>query len=384
MALKHSDYIRDGLTVRIRGNCGGAYGGDADYDYGMFYKGEMFLGMRYTYHAYTEFEEDPDERDGIGAMRTIRKRSMQIGEYAGGMRHGFGYDYVDGKPTNIGFYENGVKLDTADFMARYEPVTLESGEVAYGDKDHVVICVDDSIRYIGSLSDGEMVVCLGAVYAEDGELVYIGLFDINGEQAGDIFVYNDWEPMAVDDVVDEGYSVLREITFFSGSDSRHEITEGYFRDGALDGLGMMTYESHTNGFWRELTQVAIFSDGDPLFGYYHKYESGTRGMTVLGMLDGRSLEDIGEMVTYEGKRYIGQVQDGVPHGFGELYISETEKLVASFKNGKAHGVGGTMCLKKDGEWKLTSDDSWGLYVDGEYRPDMNLEQYYELEDAPKC
>ena len=43
-----------------------------------------------------------------------------------------------------------------------------------------------------------------------------------------------------------------------------------------------------------------------------------------------------------------------------------------------------MCLKKDGEWKLTSDDSWGLYVDGEYRPDMNLEQYYELEDAPKC
>lgn len=48
MALKHSDYIRDGLTARIRGNCGGAYGGDVDYDYGMFYKGESAIRITPT------------------------------------------------------------------------------------------------------------------------------------------------------------------------------------------------------------------------------------------------------------------------------------------------------------------------------------------------
>ena len=67
MAIRLSKYVRQGKkTFRFLAMSGGAYDSSIAYEYGYF-NGDAFRGMRFSYKKYTEFEDDPDEKDGIGA-----------------------------------------------------------------------------------------------------------------------------------------------------------------------------------------------------------------------------------------------------------------------------------------------------------------------------
>ena len=89
MSIKFSKYVRQGKkTFRFISTSGGVYGSNVAYEYGYF-NGNRLDGISHFYHSETEIESDPDERDGIGSMHTIRKRSTWLGSFKDGKMDGF-------------------------------------------------------------------------------------------------------------------------------------------------------------------------------------------------------------------------------------------------------------------------------------------------------
>ena len=194
--------------------------------------------------------------------------------------------------------------------------------------------------------------------------------------------------MPVDPIEGDGFSVLREMDFFSGGDLRYTVTEGLFKDGKLNGLGTVYYDSNVNGYHSYRQRTGIFKDGEFIFGYSNRFENtgGKQPPTYFGYADGRDIKDYGKEIIYEGRRYIGKERDGVPNGIGCLFTDGKNMLVGGFEDGKIHGIGATYRLIDD-KWcpyDLQNDrpdpsfyaSSLGLYLHGELRCDLTLESFY--------
>ena len=63
-----------------------------------------------------------------------------------------------------------------------------------------------------------------------------------------------------------------------------------------------------------------------------------------------SSSSTGEKINYaNGDRYVGEILDGIPHGYGTYIFANGNKYVGNFKDGKSHGYG-TLTYGK-GEWE---------------------------------
>ena len=327
MAIELSKYVRQGKkTFRFIRMGGGVYGCDICYEYGVF-NDNKFYGLHYELDKETEYESDDDEKDGIGGMTTVRNYSVYVGEFLDGKPNGFCYELKNGradKPINFGYYEKGVLVRQAE------------GEVR-----------------------------------PDTE-----------------YAFEDWQTMPVDPVDGEGFSVLREGEFYNDGGVCYTVTEGKFSGGKLNGLGIVYYHSDVNGYRIKKTEAGVFCNGTLLFGYKKRFQSGGgNDPAIFGYMDEREEEEYGEKTVYKGKTYFGETVNGVPNGIGCLYEGKDEKLVGTFKDGKLHGIG--VCYKRiENKWKPYNrlEDrvdtyydlgSWGIFAEGERRPEMTLEEFFD-------
>lgn len=396
MAIKFSKYVRQGKkTFRFSSTSGGVYGASVGYEYGYF-NGNRFDGMQYSYHSETEIEYDADEKDGIGSMRTVRKRSAWLGSFIDGKKDGFCVPMdmcSEACSSKEIFFADGVGLtleETIELIKENgEQVQLSDGETAYVLGEISLIYNGDTIGYIGHMYDEENpYFCI--VYDGDGEEVAKGFFRGTEEIP---FTFQEWKEMPVDPVDEDGFSVLREMDFFSDSNVRCTVKEGLFVGGKLNGLGMVCYNSDTNGYHHEYQKIGFFKDGELLFGYKMSYESRSKTKKSFGYADQREIEQYGAEIEYDGKKYIGEADGGVPNGIGCLFVSEEKMLQGTFKNGKLHGVGVTNKYV-DGKWvpydfemDKTDDDfywhSFHMYADGEIQTEMTWEEFYDTYENVK-
>lgn len=388
MSIKFSKYIRQGKrTFRFVRMGGGAYGCNIEYGYGYF-DGDRMDGVYFSNDKHTEIESDPDERDGIGGMTTVRKRSLWMGSFLDGKKDGFCVelrrpDEMDN--ASFAYYEGDRRLSVEEFKDKSEWMTLSATEGAY--------CYGDSAL----IYDGRTLTYEGQIYRED-KPYFCRVYGKKGESEcgfflGDTplsFPLKEWETMPVDPIDEDGFSVLREMDFFYDGDLRYTVTEGLFADGKLHGMGTKYYDSNVNGYHLYHQQSGIFKNGEFVFGYRHRHEStgGRQEPAHFGYADRRDVAAYGDEILYHGMRYIGQAQDGVPNGIGCLFTGEDRMCKGSFEDGRLHGIGATYRLL-EGEWvpydfeeDRTDRDyrrgSFGIFVDGERRPDMTWEDFYGL------
>ena len=386
MSIKYSEYVRQGkLTFRFYNLSGGAYGSNIAYDYGYFF-GNKLIGMRYGSSHKTEIERDDDERDGIGSMTTTRESGVTCGSFISGKRNGFCYELVNGEPEALEFYEDDRELSIDDMAERVlTSLVPKAGENIYITPLGGLHFVNGELHYMGDMNEGGDPTGFGAYFDARGNLGEYGYLTPEGERMN--FLFRDWEEMPVDKIDEDGFSVLRKMTYFDSGNLRYSITEGNFLSGKLSGLGQYVYNSCCNGYTNEKTEAGLFCDGKLVFGLNGFYESGSRGKYNFGNADGRDISEYGEEITYNGKRYVGETVDGVPNGIGCIFESETKMIKGTFRGGLVHGIGATYVLR-DGEWvpfdyvreisdRAFSYDSWGIFAEGEFMPDMTFEEFYK-------
>ena len=333
MSIYFSKYVRQGKkTFKFGALNGGVYGSGISYKYGYF-NGNKFEGLSFSYDKHTEFERDDDERDGIGSMTTVRETFIWLGSFVDGEKNGY----------------CTVMEGTSDKQAK-------SG---YFD--------------------------MGRAVTEEAEK--LGLE--NKQLAVEEYTFEDWQTMPVDPIDEDGFSVLREMDYFSDGDLRYTVTEGCFKGGKLHGLGTEYYDSNVNGYHIFKEKSGVFKDGVFFFGYNGGFENrgGNQSPNYFGYADGRDIDAYGEEIVYEGKRYIGEAVNGVPCGIGCLFEGEDMMLKATFKDGKPHGIGCTYKLI-DGKWipydcinefqdRYYNRNSWVIYAGGEAMPNMTWEEFYD-------
>ena len=388
--IKHSKYLRQGVTtLNVRRMSGGVYGCDIDYDYGVFSNGG-FVGMTYRHNKYTEIESDSDEKDGIGGMTTVRRRSLWIGEFKDGVRNGFCYELKDGRwdrAQSFGIYEADTLLSVESFIEKSQhTLELSVDERAYCLGHNAMIFKGDRPAYIGNVNENAHPHGLGVRYDGDGNVTEYGRFE-DGEFAGTAFSFESWEEMPVDPVDEDGFSVLRESTFFNDGDARYEVTEGQFSGGKLNGFGLVHYDSNVNGYHKYYTKTGLFCDGKLVFGYNTAFENtgGKSQPDKFGYADGRAV--CGDEIIFNGKKYVGETQNGIPCGIGCLYETHEKMYKGTFCNGLPHGIGATYKLI-DGKWTPYdyerdctdtgySYGSWGIFAEGEKMPGMTWEEFFD-------
>ena len=340
MSIYFSNYVRQGKkTFKFGALNGGVYGSGISYKYGYF-NGNKFEGLSFSYDKHTEVERDDDERDGIGSMTTVLKTSFWLGSFVDGEKNGYCtvMDGTSDKQAVSGYFDMGRAVTEEEAAA----LSLENKQLAVEE-----------------------------------------------------YTFEDWQTMPVDPIDEDGFSVLREMDYFSDGDLRYTVTEGSFKDGKLHGLGTEYYDSNVNGYHIFKEKSGVFKDGVFFFGYNGAFENrgGNQSLNYFGYADGRDIDAYGEEIVYEGKRYIGEAVNGVPSGIGCLFEGEDKMLKGTFKDGKLHGIGCTYKLV-DGKWfpfdfkqkvvikQLLDEndypnDSWGIFVNGKYQPDMTWEKFFD-------
>ena len=388
MPIKSSQFVRQGKkTFRFYRLSGGVYDCNILYEYGYF-QGDTCVGMRYAHKKYTEYEDDPDEKDGIGGMIPIRTRSLWLGTFVGGKKQGVCYERAWGEVKNFGVYDGDGLLSEQAFLARCEKETLADGATAFVWQNIALICQDGKTVYFGGVDERRNPCGFGARYGAQTEY---GFFRADGREA---FEFESWEKMQVDAVEEDGFSVLREMDFFDDGDVRYTVREGSFAGGKLNGLGLRKYLSQVNGAYAYQTLAGVFADGELVFGYRDAYESGGRkcAPASFGYADGRAVEDYGQVCVYEGKTYYGETENGIPNGIGWLIESDEKACKGTFKNGKLHGIGATYRYE-NGEWvaydfvngradREYRFGSWGVFVNGVITG-ATLEEFFEQEGVKK-
>ncbi|MBR2650904.1 MAG: hypothetical protein IKD45_04520 [Clostridia bacterium] len=392
MRLKPSKYVREGKrTFKFYNLSGGTYGSSVSYDYG-FFDGDTFVGMHYGQSHSTTIEGDDNERDGIGNMTTERKLSTVFGSFLGGKRHGFCYTVVQGEIDEIGFYDNGRELSVDEVVDTvYRSITPTASRYVFITPYGGVIYEGETLFYQGGITDEGTPRGFGAYFDDDGEVTKYGYFCENGEELK--FHYNEWESMDVDEVEEDGFSVLRKMSYFESGNISYSVTEGNFVSGKLSGLGLYYRESDSNGYRSNAERLGIFKDGELFFGLSSRYESGGKGKYSFGYSDERDISEYGDEITYNGMRYIGEAKDGVPEGIGCLFESEERMIKGTFLGGKPHGIAVTYKLR-NGKWipfnyeREIADyeffyGSVTLYAEGERMADMTLLEFYEKYESVK-
>lgn len=338
MSIYFSNYVRQGKkTFRIGKLDPGKSDAHVAYKYGVF-RGNTFEGLCFCYDKYTTIERDEDDRDGIGGTSQEEELSMMIGTYVDGVKHGYCV-VVPGSNDRFdrtGYYQKGSYVTEEEA----EKSVLESKELPLEE-----------------------------------------------------YTFEDGHTMPVDPVDEDGYSVLREMDFFRGGNYRYTFADGRFVGGKLNGLGTTCYNSAVNGDSQYIRKSGVFQDGELVFGYSYTRLGDENYKEYFGYTNRRDVEAYGEEIVYEGKRYIGEAVYGVPSGIGCLFEGEDKMLKGIFKDGKLHGIGCTYKLV-DGKWfpfdfKLKyvfkqrldendyPNDSWGIFANGEYQPDMTWEKFFD-------
>ena len=393
MSIRFSDYVREGKkTFRFIRMGGGAYGCNIAYEYGYF-SGNKLRGTRYSFESHTEVEDDPDEKDGIGSMRTVRSGSFVIGSFTDGKRDGFCCELMrDGMECadDITYYEMDRPLSFEEFKEKSEVIDLDDGRTAYLIGEDAYVMKGDVAVHTGQLyADGEP--CFFKSCSDEGEVEAFGFY-LDDKSVP--FVFDDWETMPVDPVDEDGFSVLREMDFFSSSNLRYKITEGEFRRGKLCGFGTEYYDSYTNGYHKYTRKCGLFRDGELVFGYSGGYENAGKWIPdSFGYADGRDISEYGHELVYDGKKYIGEQSGGIPDGIGCLFDGEDEMTMGTFRDGKLHGIGATF-KRLDGEWvpydrkegRSESSgirNSYGIFAEGELLPDTSWEEFFDKYESLK-
>ncbi len=390
MAIKFSKYIRQGKkTFRFMALSGGAYGSSVAYEYGYFY-GNKFSGLSYSCHKHTEIEDDPDEKDGIGGMTTVTNRSVWLGNFVNGKKHGFCVDLKKDFTIDC-FYEDGNLLTAEDIVEKGDRCELDDGSTAFNLGESFLIYNGEKLTFVGQLYSEEEPFFL-VLLDDNANAIGYGFF--KGEELIP-FEFNEWQKMPVDPVEEDGFSVLREMHYFSCGNLRYQITEGLFSGGKLNGFGTVYYDSNTNGYHTYTQKSGLFSGGELIFGFKNMFEN-TGGKALpnrFGYANERAIEEYGEEIIYEGKKYIGELFNGIPNGVGCLFESEEKMIKGTFKNGKPHGVGATYKFIKE-KWipydfvneredNSYSYKSWGIYINGEFEPDITWEEFFERCESVK-
>jgi hypothetical protein len=95
----------------------------------------------------------------------------------------------------------------------------------------------------------------------------------------------------------------------------------------------------------------------------------------------------GDEIIFNGKKYVGETQNGIPCGIGYLYETYEKMYKGTFCNGLPHGIGATYKLI-DGKWTPYdyerdctdtgySYGSWGIFAEGEKMPGMTWEEFFD-------
>eukprot|EP01056_Protomagalhaensia_sp_Gyna25_P003025 Protomagalhaensia_sp_Gyna_25__3024@NODE_278_length_4066_cov_46_669729_g213_i0_p1_GENE_NODE_278_length_4066_cov_46_669729_g213_i0NODE_278_length_4066_cov_46_669729_g213_i0_p1_ORF_typecomplete_len590_score135_07MORN/PF02493_20/2_6e03MORN/PF02493_20/6_1e02MORN/PF02493_20/2_6MORN/PF02493_20/0_17MORN/PF02493_20/5_4e02MORN/PF02493_20/0_0001MORN/PF02493_20/0_47MORN/PF02493_20/8_7e03MORN/PF02493_20/1_5e02MORN/PF02493_20/0_0012MORN/PF02493_20/1_4e06MORN/PF02493_20/2_9e05C2/PF00168_30/1_9e11_NODE_278_leng len=127
--------------------------------------------------------------------------------------------------------------------------------------------------------------------------------------------------------------------------------DGRFNKGRPAGYGVMkgsdasTFWGHFNDGLRHGSGV-LNAHGATIDGHWHNDQLG--GGYVQILLDGDLVKQFGF------KRYIGSMQDGLPHGDGELTWPDGASYRGTFRTGLRHGKG----AMKDEQGRLVLDGVW--------------------------
>ena len=387
MPIKFSKYVRQGKkTFRFIRLSGGAYGCGIEYEYGYFY-GNTLDGIRFSLDKQTVITEDPDEKDGIGSMRQTGSHSAWIGSFTDGKKDGFCVDLKEDAYKSGDFYDMDRLVTVEEFKEKGErEEDPDDNTISYYYKDMALIYDGDRIAYMGHRYDDEKPFFC-KILDDNGEISAFGFYQDTTQIP---FVFDQWEEMTVDPVEEDGFSVLRNMYYFDNGNLKYKITEGQFEDGKLNGLGTLYYDSDVNGYHSYFRHSGVFKDGKLVFGYT---DSNTVRSASFGYSDGREIGEYGNEIVYEGKKYIGEVSDGAPNGIGCLFEGDERMLKGTFKNGRLHGIGATYRLIND-KWTpydYTDDrvdgyyyrNSWGIFANGEFMPDMSWEEFFDKYEKVK-
>ena len=386
MSIGISKYLSEGKTTfQIERMEGGVYGCNIAYTYGVFHGNES-RGMQYKNHTYTEYDSSSDDRDGIGSMETIRKRSLWWGTFIDGKKNGFCFEFKNGKKENVGsfgIYENDICLSTDEFMQKSQrTLSLATGEKVYLRGKNALIYKGGVLVYMGGVNANCEPCGFGVKYGANANVAEYGRF-AKGEKADYKFTFEEGETMPVDSIDEDGFNVLREMDFSNDGDVECTVTEGMFVKGKLNGFGLMQYKSSSNGYSVRVTKAGLFKDGKLFFGYNGAYRNRGGSEGEFGYAEAKPKQE--EKLIYNGQEYVGEAKDGIPNGIGRLYETGEKMLHGTFKAGKLHGIGATY-RKLDGEWipyDYESDykdpkyvnRSWGIFVEGQQMPDMTWEEF---------
>ena len=338
MSIYFSNYVRQGKkTFKIKKLEAGKYTAHVSYQYGYF-NGDKFEGLSFYYKKYEYIERDEDDRDGIGGTSLETDVIVMLGTYVDWVEHGYCTALPD---TNDRFAKTG-------YYNHHSYVTEKEAEELGLEKKQIPL---------------------------------------------EEYTFENGQKMPVDPIDEDGFSVLREMDFFREGNFRYTLTEGQFVGGKLNGLGTTCYDSDVNGDSQYIRKSGVFKDGELVFGYRYVYSADGESKEYFGYADGRDIDEYGEEIVYEGKRYIGEAVNGVPCGIGCLFQGKNKMLKGTFKDGKLHGIGCTY-RKVDGKWfpfdfKLKyvfkelldendyPNDSWGIFVNGKYQSDMTWEEFFD-------
>ena len=335
MSIYFSKYVRQGKkTFKVNKNDAGT---KVWYRYGYF-NDDKFEGLCFYYDKYTTIERDEDHMDGIGGTSVEEEISIMLGTYVDGVKHGYcvAMPGSNDRFDRTGYYNKGSYVTEEEA----EKLGLESKELPLEE-----------------------------------------------------YTFENGQKMPVDPIDDDGYSVLRERDFFGDGDLSYTFTEGQFIGGKLNGFGTTCHTYSVNGYSQYIRKSGVFKDGELVFGYSYARLGGENYKEYFGYTGGRDIDAYGEEIVYDGKRYIGEAVNGVPSGIGCLFEGEDKMIKGTFKDGKLHGIGCTYRLV-DGTWfpfdfkfkyvfkqRLDEDnypgDSWGIFANGEYQPDMTWEEFFD-------
>ncbi|MEF2243355.1 stalk domain-containing protein [Paenibacillus sp. IITD108] len=278
------------------------------------------------------------------------------GEVANGIPNGKGKLIHDGELFFEGQFKNGKiegigKMYDIDNPKSYYEGNFQNNRF-HGDGK---LIYDDGGYHVGSYDNG-MREGNGKLYSGDGKLSYSGMFKLDALHGAGTGYYN-------------SYKYVGEYAFgsFNGqgklSYQDQLIYDGTWVDGLRD-QGKIFYEGKLNyegTFWK-----------DRPHGYGNFYDEQGK-LTYRGQIHTYQKMGVGIIYYADGKRYIGEVFDGLPDGFGLLKDAKGSIIFTGyFVDGEIDEDPSATAQSTDAAKKLLSKKSRHYVIDGYYSNDLGL------------
>ncbi|HZG56369.1 stalk domain-containing protein [Paenibacillus sp.] len=358
-----------------------------------------------------------ETRGGVPHGQGVWKRNGVVvyeGAFASGTMHGQGKLYrngallyegafAHGRAEGIGtLYESSGRHYVGSFAR-----SLPNGQGSW--------YVGDRLAYAGEWKDGVMEGA-GRLYDEEGQLVYDGELR-RGLRVGFGVAYEDGRPVYAGDWIADRRSGHGKA--FDAEGGTAYI--GGWKDGEKHGSGF-AYESETITLYESdgrtilgerrvdatlatpvvHTAGKLASKGDPLLYFGLDAEERAALLDEADVPETAAGEDplngFAEIRTYAGKRateagvvyeserlYIGQVKDGVLHGYGRQYDDGRLAYAGDFANGLRDGEGKSYAdgmVTYDGQWRNGVRHGYGrTFVYDEANPNVAALGIAKIEES---